>query len=304
MPYVSKLGAINTDIAVQQFGLYVEGTNLNDTLYGSEGPDSIHGLSGADVLYGRGGNDSMFGDDGNDWLFGGSGDDHLDGGMGNDVLDGGAGADALVGSDGFDTASYAAAMTAVYANLATNTGLYGDAQGDTYSGIEKLVGSSFSDQLVANDAGNALEGGAGNDYLIGGAGIDGLNGGAGNDTLEGGRGIDVLTGGSGTDFFVFHRDDGPDVVTDFQQSVDKVFLSGFSSPFGLDGELARGTDVPLNGGHGGGGYGGRDQVFFDTDDHVLYQLNGFTAPTMLATFGVDVDLHTSDFLLSGGFMMV
>ena len=99
----------------------------------------------------------------------------LDGGIGNDTLAGGAGADTLIGGDGFDTASYASSFQSVYVNLATNTGVFGDAQGDTFSGIDKVVGSSFSDGLFADDSGVVLDGGAGDDLLVGGAGLDVLD---------------------------------------------------------------------------------------------------------------------------------
>ena len=263
-------------------GLSINGTNFNDTLFGTANADQIHGWNGADVLFGYGGNDFLFGD------------------AGNDTLIGGAGADALNGGEGFDTASYASSGT-VYVNLAANVGYYGDAQGDTFSSIEKIIGSNFTDVLVAHDAGVVFEGGAGHDYLTGGAGLDALIGGTGDDTLEGGDGWDVLTGGAGADHFVFHWGDGPDVITDFQPGVDKIVLNGFTvhnvGPFGSDGELATGTEVPLQFGGSPQHEDGRDRVFYDTDDHILYQLNRFSEPTMLATFTVDVQLQTSDFIV-------
>jgi Ca2+-binding RTX toxin-like protein len=286
-------------------GLYIIGTDLNDTLFGSANADEIHGGFGSDVLFGYAGNDRLFGEAGNDKLNGGLGDDTLDGGAGNDLLIGGAGADALIGGEGFDTASYASASTSVYVNLATNTGVYGDAQGDTFSGIDKVIGSNFTDWLIGDDSGVVLEGGAGFDLLIGGAGWDVLNGGADGDTLEGGRGLDILTGGAGADYFVFNRDDGPDLVTDFQPGVDKIILAdGFldipEGVFGLDRELLTGTEAPT---HMRGSPFARDVLFFDTDDHQLYQLDrsGWSSSevtaTLLATFGNGVQLQTSDFIL-------
>jgi Ca2+-binding RTX toxin-like protein len=268
--------------ATDLFGLYINGTNFNDTLFGTAYADEIHGGNGADVLFGYAGNDFLFGD------------------AGNDTLIGGAGADALNGGAGFDTASYAAATNSVYVNLAANIGAFGDAQGDTFNSIEKVVGSNHIDVLVANDAGIVLEGGGGHDYLTGGAGLDNLMGGSGDDTLEGGDGWDVLIGGSGADRFVFHRGDGPDVITDFQQGVDKIVLDGFTvhnvGAFGVDGELWTGTEVPTPT-HNVPQHGDRDKVFYDTDDHVLYQLNPYGEATMLVTFTNDVQLQTSDFIL-------
>jgi Ca2+-binding RTX toxin-like protein len=307
MATLSKLGTLpSLDLPQLGFGLYIDGTDLNDTLYGTAYADEIHGRLGSDVLYGGAGDDLLFGEEGNDTLYGGVGNDILSGGAGNDVLAGGAGADTLIGGDGFDTASYASSSTSVYVNLATNTGAFGDAQGDTFSGIDKVIGSNFADGLFADDSGVVLEGGAGDDLLLGGAGLDVLNGGSGADTLEGGLGLDILTGGSGTDYFVFNRGDGPDLVTDFQSGVDKIVLrDGFSSyyqgVFGADSELMTGTEVPTH--MRIGGYA-RDVLFYDTDDHQLYELSraswspyGEVDATLLATFSNGVQLHTSDFIL-------
>jgi Ca2+-binding RTX toxin-like protein len=301
MAVLLKTTALDVDAMLDQsFGLYIEGTDFNDILNGSAGGDEIHGRAGSDVIYGFDGDDSLFGEADNDQLFGGNGNDLLDGGAGNDTLIGGAGADALNGGSGFDTASYVSSSTAVYVNLANNWGVYGDAQGDTFNGIEKVIGSSFGDALVAGNNGGALDGGAGDDFLWGGAGLDVLIGGAGSDTLEGGLGLDVLTGGSGADVFKFNFGDGPDLVTDFQSGVDKIMLGeGFGGrfgPFGINGELATGTQAPTVGLRG-------NQLFYDTDDHQLYELHGGWNPrgpveaVLLATFSNDVQLHTSDFLL-------
>ncbi len=293
---------VGLDVVSVDLGLYIEGTNLNDTLFGSAGADEIHGRFGNDFLSGGGGNDWLFGEEGNDSLSGGAGNDRLDGGSGDDTLTGGAGADALIGGDGFDTANYASSFQSVYVNIATNTGVYGDAQGDTFSGIDKVIGSSFSDGLFADDSGMVLGGGAGDDLLVGGAGLDVLNGGTGSDTLEGGLGLDVLTGGAGADYFVFNRGDGPDLVTDFQQGIDKIALGDglhnvHIGPFGIDGELWTGTELPT-------WYPpSREALFYDTDDHQLYQVSqAWNHPhqaelTLLATFSNDVQLQTSDFIL-------
>ncbi|KAK0329901.1 hypothetical protein LTR94_034901, partial [Friedmanniomyces endolithicus] len=76
------------------------------------------------------------------------------------------------GGEGTDTASYAASSAAVTAYLDGTAGTGADAQGDTLSGIENLVGSAFDDTLVGDDQDNVLTGGAGADRIDGGAGID------------------------------------------------------------------------------------------------------------------------------------
>ncbi len=61
--------------------------------------------------------------------------------------------------------------------------------------IEKAIGGSGNDTLIASDTGlDTLTGGGGNDTLIGGAG---------NDRLIGGIGVDSESGGGGADTFVF-----------------------------------------------------------------------------------------------------
>jgi Ca2+-binding RTX toxin-like protein len=278
---------------VLELGLYINGTDLNDTLYGTAYADAIHGRFGNDFLSGGAGDDLLFGEQGNDSLFGGTGNDRLDGGAGNDLLTGGSGADALIGGDGFDTVSYASSNAGVSVNLLGTVGSFGDAEGDTYSSIEKLVGSSFGDSLRADDSGMVFDGGNGNDEIWGGAGLDVINGGAGDDSIMGRRGIDVLTGGGGSDAFIFNWDDGPDLITDFQSGVDKIGLrDGFGLfPLGRDSELWTGTELP----QGNRPRGDEDRLFYDTDDHQLYQLNGFNEATLLATFSNGAQLQTSDF---------
>jgi Ca2+-binding RTX toxin-like protein len=120
-----------------------------------------------------------------DSLTGGSGNDTLVGGAANDALDGGAGTG--------DTASYAASASAVAVSLQAGTGTGGDAQGDTLTNIENLIGSGLDDSLTGSSVDNVLDGGAGNDTLLAGSGNDALIGGAGNDTLNGGANTDTAS---------------------------------------------------------------------------------------------------------------
>ncbi|WP_272950674.1 calcium-binding protein, partial [Agrobacterium vitis] len=108
---------------------------------------------------------------------------NITGGSGNDTLIGKAGADTLVGGSGSDTASYAGSA-AVNVNLKTNLATGGEAEGDTFSSVENLTGSSNADTLTGNDSNNVLNGGGGNDTLAGGKGADTLNGGDGSDTAN------------------------------------------------------------------------------------------------------------------------
>ncbi len=90
------------------------GKGQNDNLFGIEGNDDISGGSGNDFIQGDSGNDDLKGDDGNDYVQGGSGLDTIDGGSGNDTLISSfiTGSttvrdfepDTIVCGDGFDTA--------------------------------------------------------------------------------------------------------------------------------------------------------------------------------------------------------
>ncbi|MGF6228077.1 Ca2+-binding RTX toxin-like protein [Inquilinus ginsengisoli] len=109
---------------------------------------------------------------GNDSLNGNAGANTLAGWGGADVLRGGAGADHLDGGAGSDTASYYNDGSGVTVNLSTGIGSGGNAQGDTYAGIENVTGSAGGDTIIGNALANVLNGWAGLDALVGGAGAD------------------------------------------------------------------------------------------------------------------------------------
>jgi Ca2+-binding RTX toxin-like protein len=194
----------------------------------TSGDDTVDGLTSDDVIDALGGNDTVNGNDGADTLNGGEGDDILNGGEGDDILngeddddtlDGGPGADMLDGGPGSDTASYQNSAVAVLVRLHNAAAVkFGDAEGDTLTGIEHLIGSRYNDTLAGDGEDNLLDGGDGDDVLYGGPaggddmmyggnGDDRIFGGKGNDILTGGEGNDVLKGGPGEDTFVVDGDD-------------------------------------------------------------------------------------------------
>jgi Ca2+-binding RTX toxin-like protein len=182
----------------------IPGTINNDTLIGDNSAlpgnfnDVISGDNGDDLLIGLTANDTLNGQNGNDTLDGGTGNDRLFGGSDNDVLIGGAGADSLDGGAGTsDTASYVGSAAVAVTVNGGATG--GDAAGDTLTGIENLLGSSFNDTLTGDSGNNRLDGAIGNDRAYGRAGIDTLVGGTGNDTLFGGTGVDIIDAGADDD---------------------------------------------------------------------------------------------------------
>ncbi|WP_341913140.1 calcium-binding protein [Ferrovibrio terrae] len=93
-------------------------------------------------------------------------------------------------------------------DLAAQAATGGDAAGDTLSGFEGVIGSSYNDTLTGSAAVDYLDGGAGDDMLFGGASADVLTGGDGNDTMDGGTGSDSMYGGAGNDIYYIESGDG------------------------------------------------------------------------------------------------
>ena len=57
-------------------------------------------------------------------------------------------------------------------------------------------------------------------------------GGNGDDTLDGGNGRDLLAGGAGADVFVFATGTNRDTITDFEDGIDQIDLTGLA-PAGI-----------------------------------------------------------------------
>jgi VCBS repeat-containing protein len=205
---VGGAGIDTASYATSQAGVQIDllsvtglgGDAAGDTLSGIE---NLIGSDYDDVLIGDAGANSLHGGMGNDRLEAGGGNDNLIGGSGDDVMIGGAGADTFQGGDGSDTVDYSTSTGAVGINLATRTGVGGDADGDSFFNMENVTGSSFDDTLTGNGAANVVTGGAGNDVIDAGAGDDTVDAGAGDDIVTGGAGADTLHGGTGTDILSY-----------------------------------------------------------------------------------------------------
>ncbi len=187
-----------------------------DTLIGGIGSDTAsyednQGSVFVNLLTGQGFNNAAQGDSFDsienltgsiyaDYFIGSNGANALDGGAGDDVLLGGLGADVLTGGAGNDTASYEDNQGAVMVDLTLNQGHGNAAEGDTFSGIENLIGTVFYDTLVGDANANRL---------------------------DGARGNDTLTGLGGTDIFVFDTilaANNIDIITDFAHGTDRIEL--------------------------------------------------------------------------------
>jgi Ca2+-binding RTX toxin-like protein len=137
---------------------------------------NVENVTGSDY------NDTLTGDGNNNLLLGGYGNDTLYGGGGNDTLEGGAGADYLDGGAGYDSVSYDDSVSGVEINLVTGRGKFGFAEGDTFVGMEHIIGSKFDDKFIIGSAGydNAnsnitFEGGAGDDTAVLGGNVADYN---------------------------------------------------------------------------------------------------------------------------------
>ncbi len=249
-------------------GITATGSDGADTLIGGAGGDVLNGGAGADILNGGTGVDTVSyagsaaavtvnlalttaqvgGDAAGDRLSGfenatGSGNDdlligttainQLDGGLGDDTLIGAGGADILIGGGGSDTADYSASKAGITIDLGSGGAQKGgDAEGDTLSGIENVIGSAFNDTFIGALGANAIDGGKGIDtvnYAASKTGVtvdlansasnagdlaggdvltnienvtgsgkdDSIAGNASNNLLLGGLGADTLAGGLG-----------------------------------------------------------------------------------------------------------
>ena len=217
---------------------------------------SIENVIGSDF------DDTIEGDGGANRLEGHRGNDVLSGGAGDDLLVGGRGADTLNGGEGIDIADYTLSLAGVTVDMANGAAGSGDAEGDSFSGIEIVQGSYHDDVLRGDGGDNRLRGGLGADLLDGRGGFDtadyansdtgvtvdlslgqGLAGDAAGDTLIsieqvlGSNYVDTLIGSTGADWFDggFANDDirggfGSDsYVVGFDSSEDVITELGAES---------------------------------------------------------------------------
>ena len=294
------------------------GGSNSDTLTGGAGDDYLAGGSGDDYLMGGAGDDTIYGGDGidtvsfadatagvqaslagnsgggdafyqveilegsafNDTLAGSSGDDVLIGGAGDDELSGGAGADTLIGGEGLDLADYSSDSAGITVSLLDGTKT-GAAAGDTYSGIEGVIGGSGADLLIGDDAANQFFGEDGNDTILGGDGADTLFGMDGDDTIVGGRGADSLYGGDGAD--LIFAGDGDSV--NGGAGVDTLDL----------GYLSGGVSVDFDNGVVSGAEIGT--ITFQNIENVAYSVaqNGTITATAAADFLVQTNGNLVDY---------
>jgi len=186
------------------------------------------------------------------------------------------------GNDTLDCSGYSAAQTidlhagafSSIGSLVNNIGIALNAV------IEKAIGGSGNDRLIANDSSCTLSGGGGADTLTGGAG---------NDRLLGGSGIDNLTGGSSGDTFVFLLGDSSaasgqhDRITDFVSGFDRIDLSGFDA-ISSTGSYDQFKFIAIAAFHGAAG----ELNYFYNSALGVTTLQGDTNGDMVADFAIDI----------------
>ncbi|MET0315124.1 MAG: hypothetical protein ABW275_12070, partial [Hansschlegelia sp.] len=193
----------------------------------------------------------------------------------------------LIGGKGTDYASYETAhslhddgSTGVRASLTDDRGFVGEAKGDTFKGMEGLIGSGFNDTLT---------GSTGVDTLVGGYGDDVLQGGGREDTLWGD--VDAF-GTSGSDTFVMNLPTAGEVkIMDFD-AFDHVGIN--RKAFGLDAGFKFEDGVSFITAPGATATGKGPTLLFDQDTKKLsFDADGADdgAALVLATVRFDSQLY-------------
>lgn len=243
--------------------------------FGTNAPDILTGTAGNDVLYGYGDADIFY---------------HS---AGNDHFDGGSGAGTAGGSD-YDTLLYLLSDHGVVVDARHAVGStrhLGSEERDTFTGIEKIVGS-VHDDVVHAGATTDIDGFAGNDWIYSGSGANRLNGGSGHDTLSyqgatSGVKVNLLTG----------QGEAGWAAGDL--------LSGFEDVYGSE---HNDYIIGDNGANAIWGGGGNDFISANVGDDRLYGGNGHDSlwggngdDTLHGGNGRDVLMgHADDDVLIGG----
>ena len=91
-------------------------------------------------------------------------------------------------------------------------------------GKDFIKGMAGNDKISGGNSSDVILGEKGNDLLYGGNGNDIIIGGDEEDTLIGGKGKDKLFGGKGKDLFKLSSGKGFDLIQDFKNKQDKIFI--------------------------------------------------------------------------------
>ena len=232
-----------------------------ERVVGSNDADVIRGTDNADYMLGRGG---------------------------DDIFLGRGGADTFDGGDGLDTVWYDQGVTGgtLLIDMISSGRNTGEAAGDTYVSIERVVSSNSADYVLGTQSRDFILARDGDDVIEGRGGDDVIDAGAGSDRIAGGLGADFLTGGAGRDAFIyFAAAEGGDFIADFQSGEDVLEFRSF----GLTGH-----DWFVN---GLTATGGGPQILWDAaTGRVLWDPDGAGAggPALIATLQPGSVLKATD----------
>lgn len=168
----------------------------------------------------------LIGNSGDNILRGKQGDDTFTTSTGVDVIRGGAGEDTLDFYNSFYGVGISSSGVKVKLGKAVWTASTEDPVfSTTFSSIENLLGTEYSDTLVDDNGDNVLNGLAGKDKLIGKGG---------DDVLIASSDSNIMIGGPGSDTFKFtglretDAAENAHVIKDFKPGEDKIDLSHFA----------------------------------------------------------------------------
>lgn len=184
-----------TQVQAQSITCYPDHPEIISVIPATNGNDpKLWGSNNADRMCGLLGNDVMYGNMGNDFIQGNQGMDTIYAGHGADFVQGGQDNDVINGD-------------------------YDD---------DKLFGDRGKDTLNGNWGDDLVSGGDDIDTVRGGNGHDSIYGDAGGDYLYGDAYNDDLWGGTGADKFYYNgKQDGVDIIHDFEPGVDRLFITNF-----------------------------------------------------------------------------
>ncbi len=167
-PVTVDLGA--SQITILGTVLFSPGAAPDNIVMERPADGAARGVSTFENLIGTNSSDSLTGDIADNRIEGRGGDDVINGDSGWDILVGGFGADTLIGGLGFDWTYYDDSNTGVIADLIFG-GQLGTAQGDSYNGVENVLGSRFADTIYGDLGSNILDpnitGAAANEFVDG-----------------------------------------------------------------------------------------------------------------------------------------
>ncbi len=183
--------------------------------------------------------------------------DGIDGTGGVDILNGGAGDDRMYGGVGFDFIDYGTAGQGMIVSMGTGVA-FGEGH-DVFSGIEGVIGSSYSDIIYGDYADNVIKAGAGDDFINGRGGNDVIYDGSGADQIDGGSGNDTIVAAADGDSDKFSGGTGFDVV-DYSDSSSGLSVNltngqvsgdvGRDKLNSIEGVIGGSGDDQLTGSHG------------------------------------------------------